>query len=396
MPPHQCAAATAAGHQCTHIVYAAAETLCGIHRDKVTTRLFVPQVGAIERCQLCPRAAVNGTGHCPRHEHLRPRPDLPPIQRCQHPGCMRAAMEHRRCARHVTAFVHRQRIAIWNEMYVPAVIQITERPDLWREVVAEWNAHIGEPFVNAAFVQALEVTIARELHIPELWNRHMGGHALMDPLGNIGWLERWPADAAPRPVARTELETFARDTQNIHTRVVTQQTTAALDILLNANVPSDQNTIAELTTCFRSLVIDSRVKTSIDKIIEICRDIKRWYNVGTCRMEGDFLYKRTLDGLWSKMKTSALRKELELRLWQEMEDSLGMCCDGHISRLTNVLSGFDDAFAPQLSAAEQLQNRMAVIAGMEGGIILQVAEAMAAFKELKVPQEEWEAWVDAL
>ena len=281
-------------------------------------------------------------------------------------------------------------------MYVPGVVQVTERPDLWREVIAEWHTHIGEPFVNAAFVQALEITLARERGIAELWNRHMGGHALMDQLGNIGWLDQWPADAAPRPAARTELENFSRDTQNIHTRVVTQQTTAALDILLNANVPSDQNTLSELNTCFKGLVIDSRVKTSIDKIGEICRDIKRWYKVGTCRMEGDFLYKRTLDGLWSKMKTSALRKELELRLWQEMEDSLGMCCDGHISRLTNVLSGFDDAFAPQLSLAEQLQNRMAVIAGMEGGIILQVAEAMAAFKELKLPQEEWEAWVDAL
>jgi hypothetical protein len=113
-------------------------------------------------------------------------------------------------------------------------------------------------------------------------------------------------------------------------------------------------------------------------------------------MQGDFLYKRTLDGLWAKIKTSSLHQELEIRLWQEMVDSLGMCGDGHISRLTNVLCGFDDAFAPQLSPAEQLQNRMAVIAGMEGGIILQVAEALSAFKELKVPEDQWEAWIDAL
>lgn len=396
MPPHQCAAATAAGHQCTHIVHAAAETLCGIHRDKLNTRLFINQPGGVQRCQLCPRVAAPGIDHCPRHEHLRPRPDLPAEQRCQHNGCMRVGGEHNRCVRHVAAFIQRQRIEIWNEMYGPAVIQVTERPDLWQEVVAEWQTHIGGPFVNDTFVQALEITIARELRIPELWNRHMGGQAIMDPFGNIGWLDRWPADVAPRPAPRTELETFARDTQNIHTRFVTQQTTAALEILLNANVPSDQNTLAELETCFKSLIIDSHVRTSIDKIKDISRDIKRWYKVRTCRTEGDFLYKRTLDGLWSKMKTSALHKELELRLWQEMEDSLGMCCDGHISRLTNVLCGFDDAFAPQLSVAEQLQNRMAVIAGMEGGIILKVAEAIAAFKELKVPQEEWEAWVDAL
>jgi hypothetical protein len=39
---------------------------------------------------------------------------------------------------------------------------------------------------------------------------------------------------------------------------------------------------------------------------------------------------------------------------------------------------------------------MAVISGMDGGIILQVAEAMAAFKELNVPEDQWEAWIDAL
>jgi hypothetical protein len=39
---------------------------------------------------------------------------------------------------------------------------------------------------------------------------------------------------------------------------------------------------------------------------------------------------------------------------------------------------------------------MSVIAAMEGGLILQVAHAMFALKELNVPTEQWEAWIDAL
>jgi hypothetical protein len=73
-----------------------------------------------------------------------------------------------------------------------------------------------------------------------------------------------------------------------------------------------------------------------------------------------------------------------------------MCCDGHITRLANVLCGFDDAFTPELSPAEQLQNRMAVIAGMDTGIILQAAEAMKTLTEFNVPREQWEPWIDAL
>ena len=353
------------------------------------------------RCMQCGRFAAPGLQHCPWHESMRPRPDLPPEQRCVHRHCMRAAGQHQRCVRHVNGFIQRQRAVAWQVMYEPALIQVAERPDMWADVVAEWNRHIGEPFIDAGFVQAMEINLARDLHIPELWNRHMGGHAPMDALGNIGWriFENDDDDFmnAPRlPPARTELEGFARDTQNIHTRVVTEQTNAGLDILLNADVPVEQQTIAEVNACIRKLVDDKHITTSLDEMKSVDKDIKRWYRVHSCRTDGDFLYKRTLDGLWAKMKTSALRSELEVRMWQEMVDSLRMCGDGHISRLTNVMCGFDDAFAPPLSPAELLQNRMAVISGMEGGIILQVSETLAAFKELKVPEDQWEAWIDAL
>lgn len=354
------------------------------------------------RCVQCGRFAAPGLQHCPWHEVMRPRPDLPPEQRCVHRGCMRAIDQHQRCARHVNGFIQRRRAAIWQDMYEPAVIQVVERPDMWREVIAEWNRHIGEPFIDAGFVQTLEINMARELRIPELWNRHMGGHAPMDALGNIGWriFENDDDDfmiGPIRPPPRTELEGFARDTQNIHTRVVTEQTNTALNILLNAEVPAGQKTVTESHMAFMGHIAARRITVdSLDVIVNVNRDVKRWYRVSSCRTDGDYLYKRTLDGLWAKIKSSSERQELEIRLWQEMIDSLGMCCDGHISRLTNVLSGFDEAFAPQLSPAELLQNRMAVISGMEGGIILQVAEALTAFKELKVPQDQWEAWIDAL
>jgi hypothetical protein len=334
---------------------------------------------------------------------MRPRPDLPAEQRCVHRGCMRVIDQHQRCARHVHGFIRRQRIRLWREMYDPGLIQVVERPDLWREVIQGWNIQIGQPFVDVGFIQTLELNLARELRIPELWNRHMGNNAPMDERGHIGWQFGFEDDddvvfvgAAPRPPPRTELEAFARDNQNIHTRVVTEQTNTSLDILLNADVPDSQKTITETHMMIIDHVATGRIQTSLEQIGDVDRDVKRWYRTGTCRSQHDFLYKRTLDGLWSKIKTSALRQELEIRLWQEMVDSLGMCCDGHISRLTNVLCGFDDAFAPPLSPAEQLQNRMSVIAAIEGDLILQTAEALAALKEFKVPEDQWEAWIDAL
>ena len=364
------------------------------------------RVAARVRCISCARFAAPGLQHCPWHEAMRPRPDLPPEQRCVHRGCMRAIDQHQRCVRHVNGFIQRRRAAIWQDMYDPGLIQVVERPDMWPDVVAEWNRHIGEEFIDAGFIQTLELNLAREMRIPVLWNRHMGNHAPMDERGNVGWRFGFEDDddddddirfvGIPRPPPRTELEAFVRDGQNVHTRVVTEHTNTALNILLNADVPPTQKTVTEIHMTFIDHVAAGRIRSNVIQLGDVDRDVKRWYRTGTCRGNGDFLYKRTLDGLWSKIKTSSLRQELEIRLWQEMVDSLGMCCDGHISRLTNVLCGFDDAFAPQLSPAELLQNRMAVISGMDGGIILQVAEAMSAFKELKVPEDQWEAWIDAL
>ena len=289
---------------------------------------------------------------------------------------------------------------VWDEMYIPAMLQVVERPDTWRDVVHGWRAQVGG-FVDLNFVIHLELNLARELRIPELWNRHMGAEAPMDAQGMINWRFAFDDgdDIFPQPAAvppRTELEGFVRDTQNVHTRVVTQQTNSSLNILLNTEVPPNQKTCTEVHMAFMEHIALDRIRTSLDVIGQVDRDMKRWYRVATCRADGDYLYKRTLDGLWTKIKESSVRRELEIRLWQEMVDSLHMCCDGHITRLANVLCGFDEAFAPPLSPAEQLQNKMSVIAGMEGGIILQMAEAISAFKELKIPEDQWAAWVDAL
>jgi len=312
---------------------------------------------------------------------------------------MREAWRDQRCRAHIGILTRQRRIQLWDQIYNPALGRMLANPLAWREIVADWEAMIGQPFIDRNFVDHLILNFSRQLRIPELWNRFMGNHAPMDPDGEIHWLmyDGEYVDNRPRlPPPRGELEAFTRDGQNVHTRFVTEQTNSALSILLNAEVPPEQNTLKESHMCFMEHIALDRITTTLEMIAAVDRDAKRWYRVKTCRQHDDYLYKRVIDGLWSKIKTSKYRRELEIRLWQEMVDSVGMCCDGHITRLANVLCGFDDAFTPELSPAEQLQNRMAVIAGMETGIILQAAEAMKALTEFNVPRDQWEPWIDAL
>jgi hypothetical protein len=115
-------------------------------------------------------------------------------------------------------------------------------------------------------------------------------------------------------------------------------------------------------------------------------------------MPGDFLYKRLLDGLWALVQRTSdpeLREELRCRVAQEVMESKGMCCEGHISRLVNVMVGFDDAFKPAVSTGELLQNKMAAIAAKELETELKQAEARSVFAELGIPEAEQAAWLEA-
>lgn len=189
------------------------------------------------------------------------------------------------------------------------------------------------------------------------------------------------------PVVVGELQALAQDRQNVHTPAVNQQTRAGLDLLLETPVSSTQNTLAEIQQVWE--------QSHTRSLRMVVADMRQWYNVETCRTEGDWLYRRTLDGLWAHIQNSPAKDELTERLWEECYESVRMCCDGHISRLCNVLCGFLEEFKPPVSVGELLQQQMAVIAEKDIPVEDKIGEAWAVFEELGIPMEQREAWVDA-
>ena len=89
------------------------------------------------------------------------------------------------------------------------------------------------------------------------------------------------------------------------------------------------------------------------------------------------------------------KTEMYKRAWEECYEAVGMCCEGHISRLCNVLVGFDEAFQPPVSFGELLQSKMSVIAGLDVSDEEKRRQATAFFDEYGTPAEERVAWLDA-
>jgi hypothetical protein len=188
----------------------------------------------------------------------------------------------------------------------------------------------------------------------------------------------------PAAKATTDLQRLALDNQNVHTKEVSQLTSDSTKYLLETPVPTGQDTLAELETAWA----DKNKK-------KVMRDVKLWYGMDHCVKQNDQLYKRMLDGLWVRIKQHKERDELTQRLWEEAFESVDKCCQGHLSRLANVLVGFTEEVKAEVPVGEILQQRISAIAAKEIGVEFKVCEAWAVFEELKVPMEERDAWIEA-
>ena len=228
--------------------------------------------------------------------------------------------------------------------------------------------------------------------------------AMVDEAFDVGWINQATHDdlilqlhqewqfyrqqrIVPTAKATTDLQRLALDNQNIHTKEVSQLTSDGMKYLLETPVPAGQETVAELETAWAEKNSAQRKK--------VVRDVKLWYGIEHCVKKDDWLYKRMLDGLWARVKSHKERAELTQRLWEEAFESVDKCCQGHLSRLANVLVGFTEEVKAEVPLGEILQQKIAAIAAKEIGVEYKVCEAWAVFEELKVPMEERDAWIEA-
>ena len=204
----------------------------------------------------------------------------------------------------------------------------------------------------------------------------------------------WVRNGRPPQVAQNPLARLAGDAQNVHTTVVSKQTNEYLGKLVELGkqdgFTSVPNWVAArwLTTSFGHW----------PAVVRIVEDMRGWYGRASCRADGDRLYHYVLNGVYRKirmMEGEEPKRELWKRLFEECNESVGMCCEGHLSRLCNVFVGFDDAFAPPVPVGELLQQKMGAIAMMDVSTEEKLTTARAVLAELKVPETDHAVWLEA-
>jgi len=320
--------------------------------------------------------------------------------------CTKAAFEVVKHLKTPTIRVLCQKLGDFEDRWWSHSLLIT-RLDEFEALVEEWRQHYENLIMEWAFgfykemleEQSYSVVLMRIQKGHDVYYTPKEGKAqIWDHIN--GCLEIWLRTLTGK--IKGDLQAFVEDRQNIHTGPINAQTDATLKLLFAVPVPVGQKTMAEIEMewwrlkCGTNMVVDcvdDRVSSTFMQMFRTLADVRSWASKAWIVVKDDWLYRRALQHLWAKIKSYPMetRDELIKRLYEECHDAEGMCAQGHVARLANVLVGFDGDF----KGAVSLQDRMADISRLEITEEEKRVAATLVLDEFKVPATQREAWLDA-
>jgi hypothetical protein len=184
------------------------------------------------------------------------------------------------------------------------------------------------------------------------------------------------------PEGGVDLRAFGEDKQSVHRSSVQSMAETGLKNLLDS-VPEPLPSLEAVCDA----VVRHMKGQAIGPTIE---NVHKSYSIMSAF---DISYKLALDCLWARIQAHKHRDELERRLVEELHESIGMCSNGQMARLVNVLQGYDESAVPVLSR-DAFQTKMAMLATLPMGD--REPAAHEAFAEYAIPAEEQGVWLETL
>ena len=372
----------------------------------------MPPCNFIQKTNLRPCTVHVREGHCGRHATLAiTLPPLVPLTcefHFQNNTWCGQPVQHRKrfCPHHYQVALRTSINPIELVESVPpgeeALFQYARR---WRQRFDRGTMHYFDLMTAfLALVEREHPHMYEHLHLPvnilRFWSEeirppHIRPEWWEDARVQNAWTEEAERiaqpRAPPRPPAQNRLQRLAADAQNVHPTEVVRQSREGEDVLLTVRTDGKDPRI-QIFHAFAS-----RFQGDFNHFTSIMIDVNLWYNRTEVRERGDKLYARLLQGLWTLIQEQPkeTRMELVTRLWQEINESNGLCAEGHISRLVNVMVGFNDHFKPPVSTGEVLQTRLAAISVSNVSLEMKLKEARVVLEELHIPTAEHAVWLEA-
>lgn len=202
------------------------------------------------------------------------------------------------------------------------------------------------------------------------------------------------------PEGGINLRAFAADTQSVHRSSVQNSTHKAVVALLARPTLEGVDVLEEAVAAFSD---PARVTWWGAGPTEAARAITAAAarDAAVTELTNDYFnteafsvrYGDVVDRIWAFVRGHAHHNELCTRFAQEIYEGRGMCSNGKMARLVNVLMGYDETLMTE-APREVFQFRMAALrkTPMEG----REEVARELFREFRIPDAEQEAWLEAL
>ena len=104
-------------------------------------------------------------------------------------------------------------------------------------------------------------------------------------------------------------------------------------------------------------------------------------------------YGDVLDRVWTFIRSHKHRDDIFIRLAQEIAEGIGMCTNGKMARLVNVLQGFDETLLVE-APKEVFQDKFALLRKLPNAEREDAAKKL--FEEFSIPEAERAVWLEAL
>lgn len=193
---------------------------------------------------------------------------------------------------------------------------------------------------------------------------------------------------APPP---RELAGFAQDPQNVHTTQAVQMVKAIVKKVLEIQVPEEYK--------WNELICS---KTP-GEIIMLCKLTPsaawqmgaKYCSADTIYELGKGIYGKVLDSVWQFILKSEHKEDLCRILKSELQDNIGMCAQGNLSRLANILAGYLEGVGSQESLSEKLGRLIPALMEIED-LDERADKLVEILNENQVPKAEWIVWGEPL
>ena len=184
---------------------------------------------------------------------------------------------------------------------------------------------------------------------------------------------------------------IAEDNQGVHTAEVVEHTKRLVELVRRVAVPEGYKwSPTEMSKTPYEIGMECRLSPAASS------QMVTQYALDTAIYDIEpGIYGKTLDAVWSYVKTSPDKEDLKKIIKQELEDNIGMCAQGNLTRICNILAGYIDGVGVKETKAELLGRLLAPLREIADERN-RVRMARSVLDDHGVPQEEWDMWTDAL